>query len=994
MATPIGVGDQLGPYHLEAVLGRGGMGVVYLANDERLARKVAVKVVAPELVEDETFSARFIREARLAAAIDHPHILPVYEVGELDGLLFLVSRYVDGSDLRDVLLREGRLSAPRAVGIVRQIGSALDAAHARGLVHRDVKPANLLIATGDGRVDHAYLADFGLTKERAETQGLSVTGQVVGTLDYMAPEQLQGESLDGRADVYALGCVLYQTLSGQAPYTGTDVAVMLGHLQEAPPTLPDELAALQPVIDKAMAKEAVNRYASAGALSSAAVDAVATSPHNPPDAIHVPSEATAPARSGVLLGLPPESTSMVGREREIDELLSALSEAQIVTLTGPGGSGKTKLAIRVCHRSASDDPTRSALFVGLASLRQVDQVPGAVSRSLNREGLLGSWDDVYRAFAEQRALILLDNAEHLRDEVAEHVGVLRDRCPGVTLLITSRTAIRVPGEREYPLDPLPLDEATTLLIERVRERNPRYEPSDVEERELSQIAARLGGLPLAVELAAARLRVLTPRALLERLETQLDVLATSDAAIDSRQRSMRATIAWSYHLLAGQDAALFRALGVFPGSAGLDAIAAVARIDEVVVLDRLEALLDASLVRVADSSVQPRYWMLEPIRQYAAAELRELAETEDALNRLADWLLTRVRDLQRRGSDEMRATLRDEVDTVMRVISWFAEQGRWDEAVELMLRPLHSVFHQLGLTAQLEPWIRRASAQLPNPSPETHVRLVILGQWIAEAEVEPALLEEAFALATVQQLEDLQAEALRLLAEIYVGRQDAQGLQHVLTLAEEYPAARLDDNGVFIAADLVLRTLRNGWNEEFAEEAIRHAGNVGSDTARFSVLNLAAWIALQAGAADWAFTHAEQAFRLVSELRLPRLEPAVAHTAALAALETNRLEEARTFITRSLEVLMLIPAFDHSENFGRDAMLLGAAAVLAANGDHEGAAIVLGGIDLAQSAAHAQESGYSVCHPYIHGITPHFTTPTDAARAAFLHLNRLKDQSV
>jgi len=279
MAPRVDVGDRLGAYRLEAVLGRGGMGVVYLATDERLSRNVAVKVIAPELTQDETFSARFVREARLAAAIDHPNILPIHEVGEQDGVLFLVSRYVDGSDLRDLLLREGRLDPARAVELVGQIGSALDAAHGRGIIHRDVKPANILVSHKDGK-DHAYLTDFGLTKERQETTGLSVTGQVVGTLDYMAPEQLHGESLDGRADLYALGCVLYQSLTGQAPYRGTDVAVMLGHLQEPPPSLADKadpgVRALDAVVKRAMAKDRDQRFASCGELARAAEAALAT----------------------------------------------------------------------------------------------------------------------------------------------------------------------------------------------------------------------------------------------------------------------------------------------------------------------------------------------------------------------------------------------------------------------------------------------------------------------------------------------------------------------------------------------------------------------------------------------------------------------------------------------------------------------------------------------------------------------------------------------
>ena len=207
--TQLGAGSAFGAYRIEGVLGRGGMGVVYRATQVALDRVVALKVLAPELAGDEEFRARFQRESRLLASIDHPNVMPIFEAGELDGTLFLSMRYVQGVDLRDRLRLEQRLALPRALAIVEQVAAALDAAHSNGLVHRDVKPANILIERrADG--EHVFLSDFGLTKHVGDPAGdLTKTGEWLGTVDYVAPEQVLNVPVDARADVYALGCVLY-----------------------------------------------------------------------------------------------------------------------------------------------------------------------------------------------------------------------------------------------------------------------------------------------------------------------------------------------------------------------------------------------------------------------------------------------------------------------------------------------------------------------------------------------------------------------------------------------------------------------------------------------------------------------------------------------------------------------------------------------------------------------------------------------------------------
>ncbi|MEU2185128.1 serine/threonine-protein kinase [Streptomyces thermolilacinus] len=263
------VGRQVAHYRIDAEIGRGGMAVVYRATDLRLGRTVALKLLAPELARNDTFRKRFAHESRVAAAIDHPNIVPVFEAGETDGLLYIAMRYVPGQDLRALLDRTGPLPVATAVRIAVQVASALDAAHAHELVHRDVKPGNVLVAEGtdSDRPEHVYLTDFGLTKKSLSLTGFTSVGQFVGTLDYVAPEQISGRPVDGRCDVYSLGCVVYETLAGAPPFRrDDDMALLWAHQYDPPPPLSDVRAGLPSGVDavlaKALAKAPEHRFAS------------------------------------------------------------------------------------------------------------------------------------------------------------------------------------------------------------------------------------------------------------------------------------------------------------------------------------------------------------------------------------------------------------------------------------------------------------------------------------------------------------------------------------------------------------------------------------------------------------------------------------------------------------------------------------------------------------------------------------------------------------
>ena len=260
------IGDSLLGYEIEALIGRGGMGVVYRARDRALDRKVALKLIAPELAAFTGFRARFLAESRLAASLEHPNVVPIYAAGEQDDLLYIAMRYVEGSDLKRILM-DGPLPPDRTIAICSQVASALDAAHELGLVHRDVKPSNVLVDPHD----HAFLVDFGLTRLVSDIGQVPVATSSLGTIEYIAPEQIRGDRIDGRTDVYSLGCVLHECITGEPPFPhASEVALLFAHLEEEPPAT----SSLGDVLAKALAKDPDDRYATCGELVDAAATAL------------------------------------------------------------------------------------------------------------------------------------------------------------------------------------------------------------------------------------------------------------------------------------------------------------------------------------------------------------------------------------------------------------------------------------------------------------------------------------------------------------------------------------------------------------------------------------------------------------------------------------------------------------------------------------------------------------------------------------------------
>ncbi len=337
-------GSRIAGYLLEEQIGQGGMAVVFRAHDERLDRTVALKILAPALAADEAFRQRFIRESRAAAAVDDPHIIPVFEAGEASGVLFIAMRFVRGGDVRSLVGQFGPVSPGRVAEIVSQVASALDAAHGRGLVHRDVKPANMLLdaSSGSGRPDHVYLSDFGLSKGSLQVSGLTGTGTFLGTLDYIAPEQIEGKPVDGRADEYALACAAFELLTGTPPFQRDEaMAVMYAQLSEAPPAVTsrrrDLPYAVDPVFAKALAKTPADRYASCRDFTDALREALGIRPYDSGPNIGPSGEH--PATQVVSPSSPDAGAAAAGTDGGSAGRAAGYAGAGGYVAGGPGGQG-------------------------------------------------------------------------------------------------------------------------------------------------------------------------------------------------------------------------------------------------------------------------------------------------------------------------------------------------------------------------------------------------------------------------------------------------------------------------------------------------------------------------------------------------------------------------------------------------------------------------------------------------------------------------------
>jgi predicted ATPase len=645
---PLVPGTTLGSFEIVAPLGKGGMGEVYRARDRSLDRQVAIKILPPEFSLDSARLRRFEQEARAASALNHPNIVTIYELGQEASTHYIAMELVEGKTLRE-LLASGPLPVRKSIEIAAQIAEGLAKAHEAGITHRDLKPDNVMIS-GDG---FAKILDFGLAKlappsDIPADSGMTLASQtqpgvVVGTLQYMSPEQACGSRADYRSDQFSFGLLLYEMVTGKRAFqrrtwAETTTAILREQAEPIAVRNPDAPAPLCWAVERCLAKEPDKRYDSTRDLARELAAIRERFAEKAPRQV-----AARPAN------LPVQRTALVGRQKEVaaaSELLLR-QDVRLATVTGPGGIGKTRLAVQVASGLVEHFPG-GIHFVPLAAISDPDLIPAMIVQTLGiREpggkAPLEILKENLQESSSAPMLILLDNFEHLVG-AAPTVAELLAIGPHLKILVTSRAALHIYGEHEFPVPPLALPDpralpqvdalarypAVALFVDRAVAARPDFELTRENAAPVTEICARLDGLPLAIELAAARIKVLSPASLQARLASRLQLLTGGARDLPQRQQTLRAAFDWSYELLNAAEQKLFRRLSVFVGGCTLEGVEAVCDTKGDLGLDLLDgmaSLVDKSLLQqVEPVKGESRFVMLQTIREYALEKLEASGE--------------------------------------------------------------------------------------------------------------------------------------------------------------------------------------------------------------------------------------------------------------------------------------------------------------------------------------------------------------------------------
>jgi non-specific serine/threonine protein kinase len=775
-------------YRLDSELGRGGMGTIYRGHDTLLDRDVAVKVLSDTILNAES-RARLLREAQAAAQLNHPNIVSVHDAGEAEpGVSYIVMELVEGE-----ALQVGQ-SLEQTLSIAEQVCAALEHAHAHGIIHRDLKPENILIAP-DGT---AKLTDFGLARTAASR--LTVEGAILGTVFYLAPEQALGGEINHRVDLYALGVVLYEMTTGQLPFTGDDLlAVISQHLQA--PVVPPRTrnAEIPPALDalivQLLSKQPEDRPASAAEVRQSLEDL----------SRHGDLPAAYPARSSRISGLcpnnlPAQTTPFIGRGEQLAAVREELirPEVRLLTLTGTGGTGKTRLALQVAA-DLLDCFEDGVFFVGLASVSDPSLVMPTIAQTLGvREAESGPIGPASRSNPEEQdgpllkalarylrdkhMLLVLDNFEQVTP-AAPVVGDLLATAPRLKVLVTSRASLRVYGEHDYPVPPLVTPdleelpgleqlaqvEAVQLFVERAQAVKPDFAITGENGPAIAEICQELDGLPLAIELAAARVRLLPPDMMLAQLGDRLKLLTGGARDLPARHQTLRGAIDWSYDLLDEGERTLFRRLAVFCCTCTLEAVEAVCNpAGDLDVLNVLEALVDQSLLNPSEENGAPRFGMLETIREYALEQLNASGgvEAEEVHRRHATFFLAMAEEAEPKlaGPEQLAwlKRLETEHDNLRTALSWALERDGPDAVLGLRLAvALERFWSMRGYWTEGHRWLENALEKSGNAPAPLRARLLwALGYRQEHPERAAALLGES--LAIYRELEDKQGIARAL----------------------------------------------------------------------------------------------------------------------------------------------------------------------------------------------------------------------------------------
>lgn len=766
------IGGRLAQYTIISALGSGGMGEVFLAEDTKLGRRTALKFLSAEFASDRQHLERFIREARASSSLNHPNICTIYEINDSVDPPFIAMEFVEGETVAKMILRRRR-TIGESLDLVIQIADALAEAHANGIIHRDVKPANIIVNTR-GRVK---ILDFGLAKrvfaftDATVPQFTTHAGVVLGTASYMAPEQARGLEVDHRSDIWSLGVCLYEMLTGTVPFKGETAADTFASIltrSPLPPStiVPEISAELDEIVLRTLKRKREERFQSVeefaaklqeirkfdndtdphrtnGPNSDEPTEVFATAPteHNP--ALETDEEV---ARKSNPNNLTATFERIIGREADITTVSKLLldPETRLVTLTGIGGTGKTTLSRAVAGRVLPKFRD-GVFFIELADISRPEVVASTIAQPLGVKEEAGRpiLELLKDHLSNKRMLLVIDNFEQIID-AAPQIAELLNAAEYLKVLVTSRELLRLTAEVEYQVPPLNLpetkgrpfeelreNEAIMLFAERASAARPTFAVTRENITDVAAICARLDGLPLAIELAAARAKILSPAAILSKLENRLNLLTGGARDLPERQKTMRGAVMWSYDLLTDDEKQVFGELSIFSGGFRLDAAEFVSGRSEgqlsTELLDILASLIDKSLIlRKEMPDGESRFRMLEVVRELALETLAERGRLDEIRRRHAGFFTdlgaTAEPLLQSAESAVWLSRLEEEHDNLRAAMDW----GLVNEP-EMAVRLAVSVRNYWLVHSHLTEgfgWLKAASETGFDPPPKLKFKLL------------------------------------------------------------------------------------------------------------------------------------------------------------------------------------------------------------------------------------------------------------------------------